>query len=44
MVMNSWWVISNEAFLDALQRCHAGENPDMVLMEIYANSDTETVE
>jgi hypothetical protein len=39
-----WWTISGEAFLDALRRAHAGEDPDLLYAEHYANSDPETVE
>lgn len=34
-----WWAISGEAFLDALRRAHAGEDPDLVYAEQYANSE-----
>lgn len=34
-----WWCISGEAFLDALRRAHAGEDPDLLYAEHYANSD-----
>lgn len=40
----SWWVISREAFLDALRRAAAGEDPDLVYLEEYANADHEHVE
>lgn len=36
-----WWAISGEALLDMLRRAHAGEDPDMVYVEEYANSDRE---
>lgn len=36
-----WWAISGEAFLDALRRAAAGEDPDMLYAEHYANSDVQ---
>lgn len=38
-----WWVISGESLLEALRRCAAGEEPDLVYAELYANSETERV-
>lgn len=40
----AWWAISEDAFLDALRRVAAGEDPDLVYAEFYANSDHEHVE
>ncbi len=34
-----WWTISGQALLDALRRAHDGDSPDLVLAELYANSD-----
>jgi hypothetical protein len=39
-----WWSISGEALLDMLRRVAAGERPDLVYAEEYANSDHEQVE
>ena len=39
-----WWTISGEDFLEALRRVEAGEKPDLVYAEYYANSDVEKVE
>lgn len=36
-----WWVIHGEALLDGLRRAAAGEDPDVVYAELYANSDHE---
>lgn len=33
-----WWAISGEAILDMLRRAHAGEDPDLIYAEEYANS------
>lgn len=38
-----WWAISGDAFLDALRKAHAGEDPDLLYAEHYANSDHEYV-
>ena len=39
-----WWAIAGAALLDLLRRAHAGENPDLLYAEAYANSDHERVE
>ena len=39
-----WWAISGESFLDALRRAHAGEDPDALYAEHYANTDVEHVD
>jgi hypothetical protein len=39
-----WWSISGEALLNALRQVAAGDDPDVVYMELLANSKTETVE
>lgn len=36
-----WWTISGEAFMAALKQVQAGESPDVVYAEHYANSDHE---
>lgn len=36
-----WWCISGEALLSMLRRVQAGEDPDLVYAEEYANSDHE---
>lgn len=39
-----WWAISGEVLLDAMRRVAAGESPDLVYLELIANSDTEEVD
>lgn len=39
-----WWVISGAEMLDALRRCAAGEDPDLIYAELYANSKAGRVE
>ena len=39
-----WWSISGEALLEMLRRCYAGEDPDLVYLEEYANSEHERQE
>ena len=39
-----WWSISGDDFIEALRRAHAGEDPDLLYAEWYANSEIETVE
>jgi len=36
-----WWCISGEELLAALKRVQAGEDPDLVYAELYANSKVE---
>ncbi|QUH00722.1 hypothetical protein HUO13_07760 [Saccharopolyspora erythraea] len=31
------WVLTEDELLRMLWRCHAGENPDVVLVELHAN-------
>lgn len=38
-----WHVIPGEALLSMLRRVEAGESPDMVYAEEYANADHELV-
>ena len=40
----SWWVINGQVFLDALQRAHVGEDPELLYLEHYANSNHERTE
>jgi hypothetical protein len=39
-----WWAISGEDILDLLKRAHAGEDPDMLYIEAYANAESVRVE
>lgn len=39
-----YWVIANEDLMDMLRRVEAGESPDIVAAECYANSDSEQVD
>lgn len=39
-----WHVISGEHLLEALRRCAAGEDADMVSAELYANAEHERFE
>lgn len=36
-----WWAISGDALMAMPRRCKAGEDPDEVYMESYANADHE---
>jgi hypothetical protein len=42
--MSGYWVLADESFMEALNRANAGEDPDLVYAEFYANSDIEHVE
>ncbi len=37
-----WWAIHGQTILDALRRAHAGDDPDVVYAELYANSEGES--
>lgn len=39
-----WWTIAGSELIAALRRVGAGEDPDMVYIDLYANSDHENVE
>lgn len=39
----SWWAISGDTLMDMLRRAHAGEDPDLLYAEHYANADHEDV-
>ena len=39
--IESWWTIEQGELLDMLRRCAAGESPDMVISEGYANGEHE---
>ena len=40
--MTGWWVIEGDEILAMLRRVEAGENPDLVFAEAYANADVES--
>lgn len=40
----TWWVIEQGPLLDALRRCANGEDPDIMLMELTANADIESID
>jgi len=40
----TWWVIEQSMLLAVLCRAAGGENPDMLLLELTANSAHETIE
>jgi len=39
-----WWTINGQVLLDALHRAHDGDDPEVVYLELFANSDTVDVE
>lgn len=39
--MPSWYVLCSEALQELLERAHAGEDPELLLIELYANSDVD---
>jgi hypothetical protein len=41
MTTPEYWLISSEGFLTAMKRAAAGEDPDMLYIEFYSNSDAE---
>jgi hypothetical protein len=40
----AWWVIEDAQLQEALKRAHAGEDPEVLYVELYANSDVDQVE
>lgn len=38
-----WWAISGADLIDLLRRTHAGEDPDLVYAEAFANAESEDV-
>jgi len=41
---DQYWAINGQVMLDALHRCHAGEDPETMYLELFANSDTIDME
>lgn len=37
----SWWVIEGEFLASLLRRAHEGEDPELLYVEAYSNSETE---
>lgn len=38
----AWWTIYGEELMMLLRRAHAGEDPDLLYTEAYANSEIES--
>ena len=36
-----WWTISGDTLIDALRRAHAGEDPELLYAEYYANTEED---
>lgn len=34
-----YWAISEDALIETIRRAHAGEDPDLLYLELIANSD-----
>jgi len=39
-----WWAINGQVILDAMHRCYEGEDPELMYLELIANSETDEVE
>lgn len=37
-----WWAIHSDTIIDGLRRAHAGEDPDLIFAELWANSDHDS--
>ena len=37
--IEQWWCINGEAIMDALKRVHAGADPELEYLLLYAHSD-----
>lgn len=40
----TWWVVEHSELRSVLIRASRGEDPEMLLMELAANSDSETID
>lgn len=40
----TWWALSDEVLSAMLKRAHAGEEPDTLRLELFANADAEAVD
>jgi len=38
---DQWWTINGQSIVEALQRAHDGETPDLVYLELFASSATQ---
>lgn len=38
--VEQWWCINGEEILGALRRARSGDDPELVYLELYANSDS----
>jgi len=36
-----WWTINGEDLMSALRRCREGDSPEVVYLELLANSESE---
>lgn len=41
---DQYWAINGQVLLDALNRAHDGDDPDIIYLELFANSDTVEIE
>lgn len=39
-----WWTLPGEDLMEAMRRAHAGESPELIYAEMYANSRVEQPE
>lgn len=39
--VEQWWTINGQELMTALQQAHAGTNPEIVYLELVANSESE---
>jgi hypothetical protein len=39
-----FWCVSGNTLLEMLRRCAAGEDPDLIYAEYYANCDVDIVD
>lgn len=39
-----WWAINGESLMDALNAAHDGGDPDLIYLELFANSEAEEPE
>ncbi len=39
--IEQWWTINGADLLAAMRRAHDGDDPNLLYLELYANSETE---
>lgn len=43
-IAKQWWSINGQVMFDAMVRCHKGEDPELMYLELIANSEITDIE